>query len=449
MSSQLVSPQVDSEHIAGLELEAEFEHEPVPPDHRKPLRSVAAVWFGFPMILTCAVFGGVIAALMGFQRGLAAIVVGNLVLLLYVGALSYLAGKSGENFALQATRTFGRYGSILAAAFLATVVTGWFAFQTGLTGATIEQSFGWSEKPVIIVAGILYIVITFVGIRALSALGLVAAPLFVVLSIVAIVLIGNDQGLGGVWGYDGVDGGASMAFGAALTLVVATFADSGTMTADFTRWSRNGREAVLAAFSAFPVANFVAFLVGAVIVASGAIEDAATNGGNFLPIIAHGHGALLNVLAFIFVFVNLGSVCTHCLYNGAVGWSNILGTRMRLMTLVLGVIGTIAALAGVWNHFLDWLNILGVFVPPIGAVIITDQLFLVRASARRQEAPLRVVALAAYAAGAGAAALVHYLAPEYSDALTGIVVGIASYLILLRLSTTATDRTPVHATTGS
>jgi cytosine permease len=444
MSSQVV----DSEHIAGLELESEFEHEPVPPDHRKPLRSVAAVWFGFPMILTCAVFGGVITALMGFQRGVAAIVVGNVVLLLYVGALSYLAGRTGENFALQATRVFGRYGSILAAAFLATVVTGWFAFQTGLTGATVEQSFGWSEKPVIVVAGLLYIVITFIGIRALSVLGLIAAPFFVVLSIVAIVLIGDDQGLGGVWGYDGV-GGGSMAFGAALTLVVATFADSGTMTADFTRWSRNGREAVLAAFSAFPVANLVAFLVGAVIVASGAIEDAATNGGNFLPIIAHGHGALLNVLAFIFVFVNLGSVCTHCLYNGAVGWSNILGTRMRVMTLVLGVIGTIAALAGIWNHFLDWLNILGVFVPPIGAVIITDQLFLARASARREEAPLRIVALAAYAAGAGAAALVHYLAPEYSDALTGIVVGIASYLVLLRLSSTAAGRTPVHATTGS
>src|SRR6185295_18726121 len=242
----------------------------------------------------------------------------------------------------------------------------------------------------------------------------------------------------------GVGGGASMAFGAALTLVVATFADSGTMTADFTRWSRNGREGVLAAFSAFPVANLTAFLVGSVIVASGAIEDAATNGGNFLPIIAHGHGVLLNVLAFIFVFVNLGSVCTHCLYNGAVGWSNILGTRMRLMTLVLGVIGTIAALAGIWNHFLDWLNILGVFVPPIGAVIITDQLFLARASARREESPLRVVALGAYAAGAGAAALVHYLAPEYSDALTGIVVGIASYLVLLRVSSTAeTRQTPI------
>jgi cytosine permease len=443
------SQAAETDHIGGIELEAEFEHVPVPRNHRKPLRSVAAVWFGFPMILTCAVFGGVITALMGFQRGVAAIVVGNLILLLYVGALSYLAGRSGENFALQAGRVFGRYGSVLAAAFLATVVTGWFAFQTGLTGATVEQSFGWSEKPVTLVAGLLYIAVTFIGIRALSILGMIAAPLFVILSIVAIAIIAGDQGLGGIWGYEGAGAsGAGMAFGAALTLVVATFADSGTMTADFTRWSRNGREGVLAAFSAFPIANLTAFLVGAVIVASGAIEDPATNGGNFLPIIAQDQGAILTVLAFIFVFVNLGSVCTHCLYNGAVGWSNILGTRMRLMTVVLGVIGTIAALAGIWNHFLDWLNILGVFVPPIGAVIITDQLFLARASARRETAPLRIVALAAYAIGAGAAGFVHYVAPEYSDAVVGIVAGVLSYLVLQRLSTSSRDAVPVHATTS-
>ena len=441
-----MASRTETDNIAGLELEAEFEHEPVPESHRKPLRSVAAVWFGFPMILTCAVFGGVITALMGFQRGVAAIIVGNLILMAYVGALSYLAGRSGENFALQAGRVFGRYGSILASAFLATVVTGWFAFQVGLTGATVEQSFGWSEKPVTLVAGLLFIAITFIGIRALAVLGMIAAPFFVVLSIVALVIISNDQGLGGVWDYEGVNGG-SMAFGAALTLVIATFADSGTMTADFTRWSRNGREGALAAFSAFPVANLVAFLVGAVIVASGAIQDAATNGGNFLPLLADGHGALLTVLAFIFVFVNLGSVCTHCLYNGAVGWSNILGTRMRLMTLVLGVIGTIAALAGVWNHFLDWLNILGVFVPPIGAVILTDQLFLARAAARREEAPLRVVALAAYAIGAGAAALIHYNAPEYSDAVVGILAGALSYVLLLRLTASSSDRSlPLEAT---
>jgi cytosine permease len=28
----------------------------------------------------------------------------------------------------------------------------------------------------------------------------------------------------------------------------------------------------------------------------------------------------------------------------------------------------------VWNHFIDWLSLLGIIVPPIGAVIIVDQI---------------------------------------------------------------------------
>lgn len=81
-------------------LEEEFEHEPVPMSHRHSLRSVSAIWFGFPMILTNAVFGGIIAYNLGFWRGVLAAVVGNAVLLAYVGSLSYVAGNTGLNFAL-------------------------------------------------------------------------------------------------------------------------------------------------------------------------------------------------------------------------------------------------------------------------------------------------------------------------------------------------------------
>jgi cytosine permease len=45
---------------------------------------------------------------------------------------------------------------------------------------------------------------------------------------------------------------------------------------------------------------------------------------------------------------------------------------MRTMTIVLGILGGIAAVAGVWSFFLNRLNLLGIFVPPIGAIIIVD-----------------------------------------------------------------------------
>jgi len=440
----VVQVSARTEHPASEhQLESEFEHGAVPASHRKSTLSVAAVWFGFPMILTCAVFGGILAALLGFQVAVVAILLGNLILFLYVGALSYLSGESGLNFALVASRVFGRLGYIVASGFLATVVVGWFAFNTGLTGLSVHQSFGWNERLATLLAGVVFVGITYLGIRALSVLGMVAAPMFVVLAAVSLYLIATrPNGLGDVWNYQGAAGGAgAMSLGAGITLVVATFADSGTMTGDFTRWAKNGRTAALAASSAFPIANGVAFLVGAAVVASGVIVDPATNGGNFLPLIAKGHGWLLSAAVLVFIFVNLGSVSTHCLYNGAVGWGHILRSRMRLLTLVLGVIGTLAAIAGVWSLFLDWLNILGVFVPPIGAVVVMDQLVLRSQAADRQTQPVRWTPFGAWAVGAVAAGWIHFEAPQYVEALAGIIVSAAAYTLFMRMGGRSPSRT--------
>ena len=75
----------------------------------------------------------------------------------------------------------------------------------------------------------------------------------------------------------------------------------------------------------------------------------------------------LSVIAFIFLYCNLGSVCSHCLYNAATGWSRILGSHMRILAVALGVIGIIVAAGNVWAFFIQWLTLLGILVPPIGA----------------------------------------------------------------------------------
>lgn len=414
-------------------LEQEFEHEPVPLSHRHSTRSVSAVWFGFPMILTNALFGGIITWHLGFWPALIAILLGNLVLFAYVGALSWYAGNSGMNFALQARRTFGSKGYILVSGFLSTVVIGWYAFQTGLTGTVINQTFGWNALAVTAFAMILYTGITFLGVRALSVLGMIAAPLFVVLGMVALWLISKQHDFSVVTQWKGSASAAgAMSMGTAVTMVVAGFADSGTMTADFTRWSKNGRSAVIAAFSAFPVANVISYLFGVVIVAVGAAIDPLTNGGNFLPLLM-GHSAYLSVVACLFVFINLGSVCTHCLYNGAVGFSHLFSSKMRLWTLILGAIGGVLALAGVWSYFLEWLSLLGMVVPPFGAVMIVDLIFMARISEQRPAQRFRGNAFAAWAIGSLCAVIAHVAFPQFGEAVIGLVTAAISYSVITKM----------------
>ncbi|MEU4313085.1 cytosine permease [Nocardia sp. NPDC024068] len=414
----------------------EFENTPVPAEHRRGLASVSAVWFGFPMVLTCAIFGGLIVYSLGFWLGLLAIAVGNICMMLYVGSLSVIAGRTGKNFALTAAESFGRAGAFLPSAFLATIVIGWFAFQTGMAGAILHDTLGWHEQFTALAAGLGFVAVTLLGIRALSAIGMIAAPVYVVLGLVAIGIAVADGG-GSPASYQGSAGAAAMSFGAAVTLVIASFIDSGTMTADFTRWSRNGREAFLAAASAFPVGNSIALVIGGLVVALGGSADPATDGGNFLGLLVD-HGGILVPLAVAFVFINLGSVCAHCLYNGAVGWSQLSGGRMRRLTLILGAAGVVLAVAGIWSYFEQWLNLLGVVVPPIGAVVILDQLVLPRfgLGASERRARWHWPAFTAWAGGAVAALITHEFAPWLSDAVIGFLAAAA----ILTLCATVTAR---------
>ncbi|GHH98075.1 purine-cytosine permease family protein [Neobacillus kokaensis] len=411
-------------------LDPEFEHTPVPKEYRKKLSSVAAVWFGFPMVLTSAVIGGLITAQLGFKAGALAMLLGNLLLFIMVGLLSYDAGRSGLNFSLTAQKTFGRSGYYIISGLLSTVVIGWFALQVGLTGATMHGSFGASLLLMTIIGGVLYVTVTYIGIKALSILGWIAAPFYILIAIIAIVMA-MKTGNSDILGYHPHVSNA-MSFGAAVTLVFAGFADSGTMTADFTRWAKNGREGALSTIFAFPIGNFIAELVGGIIVATGVIPNPASTGGDFMSVLA-GHGPLLTILSILFVFINLGSVGTHCLYNGAVGWSHMTGKKMRPITLIIGVIGLIVAVSGIYNHFFNWLVLLGVIIPPIGAIIIMDRLVL-RKNDSENLVNWRPLAFVVWILSSAIALYCNFYAPHLSVAFVGLVsaaifYGIGSMLV--------------------
>lgn len=236
-------------------LGSEHEHEPVPLQARHSTFSVSTVWIGFPMILTSAMTGSLMVAGMGFEKALWAMVIGNAMMFAYVGALGALGTSSGMNFALLATLVFGRKGYVIASGLLSTLLLGWFAVQTGITGNLIHTAYGVSYLLMTIVAGVIYLGITFVGIRGLRWIGLISVPLFVVLGTWVAYDSASQVGWSAVYSYAGANPELSMAFGIGLTMVIALFIDAGTVTADFNRWAKDTKGSLIATFSAFPFAN--------------------------------------------------------------------------------------------------------------------------------------------------------------------------------------------------
>ena len=265
--------------------------------------------------------------------------------------------------------------------------------------------------------------------RGLHWIGVVSVPLFVVLGGWVAFHSGSIAGWDKVVAYVGVKPDMPMAFGIGLTIVLALFVDAGTVAADFNRWAADTKGSLIATFCAFPFANLFAMLVGGIMTAALALPSPQPFGlDNMFGYMVSQNSTLLSAIAFIFLFINLGSVCAHCLYNSAVGWSRIAKSHMRLLAVILAVVGIAIAAVNVWALFIPWLSLLGILVPPIGAIVIAD-LFLIRPAAEI-DADWRPRAFIAWGVGSLVAFGVENLAPQYSTALSAFIAGGLCYLAL-------------------
>ena len=417
--------QVESEvdHVLG----EEFEHRPVPQSARRTTFSVSMVWIGFPMIITGAMTGSILVAGMGFKAALMAMLIGNALMFAYVGSLGVLGTSRGYNFALLASGVFGKKGYIFSSALLSSLLLGWYAVQTGITGNLIHTAFNLNYLAMTVLAGALYLGITFIGIRGLHWIGVVSVPLFVVLGGWVAIDSGAAAGWDKVFAYAGVKPDMPMAFGVGLTIVLTLFVDAGTVTADFNRWAADSKSSLIATFCAFPFANLFAMLVGGIMTAALALPSPQPFGlDNMFGYMLAQHSALLSVIAFVFLFINLGSVCAHCLYNSAVGWSRIAKSHMRFLAVLLAVVGIAIAAANVWALFIPWLSLLGILVPPIGAIVIADMYFVRRDA--EIDADWRPRAFVSWGVGSLVAFVVENLAPQFSTALSAFIAGFICYL---------------------
>ncbi|VEB95876.1 Cytosine permease [Cedecea lapagei] len=398
----------------------EYEHQPVPLEARKSLFSVAVVWAGFPMVMVGAFVGAQIVVSLGFLKGLLAIVLGNIVLAAYVACLSALAAKQGKTFAFSCQAIFGKVGAKVIAVFLAGLVVGWFAVQTGLAGHGLNTLLGLPLGWSVALGGALFTALSMAGIKMLKPISLVSITLFILTGIISMVLNFQHHQWSEVVNYRPASGHA-LALGIGVTMAISVFVDSGTLTADFTRWSKTPAQAVVASLCAFPFANILPMLLGGLVAASGEAVD-----GDFAHLLLN-LGPAFGLFAALFFVINCASVATHGLYNAAAGWSAVLPLSFRQLVVVLGIVGTLLALAGITDWLVGWLSLLGIVVPGIGGAIIGWMVM-----GQQRFTPYRLLAAWGFSIICSSITSLH--APEYSVALVSIVSAFIFSVISLSLS---------------
>ncbi|RFU65165.1 cytosine permease [Peribacillus glennii] len=343
----------------------EFSLRAVPTNHRIGFWNMMVVMLGFTFFSASMMGGGTIGTGLDFTQFLLVVMAGNLLLGLYTGALAYAASKTGLSTHLLTKYAFGEKGSYLASFLLSITQIGWFGVGVAMFALPVQKVTGIDTYILIILAGILMSSSAYFGMKSLAVISFISVPLIVILG--SFSVFKATQTVGGVDGILSYSPTESIGLAAALSICIGSFISGGTLTADFTRFARTKRSAVITTVIAFFLGNSLMFLFGAV----GAISTGVADVSEVMFL----QGLILP--AIIVLGLNIWTTNDNALYASGLGISNITKIKKSKVVIFNGILGTVMAL-WLYNNFVGFLNFLNLTLPPIGAILLADFFLLNR-----------------------------------------------------------------------
>ncbi|WP_406316782.1 cytosine permease [Streptosporangium sp. NBC_01639] len=399
--------------------------EAVPSNRRQSLTQMIVVQIGWNISVSSFLVGGVVGGGTSFGEGMAAIVVGNLVLVAVAALIGLVGYRTGLSSYLTARVVFGRQGAVVVSLLLGVVAMGFIGvLMDTWSGAVHKLIPAVPPWAFILVFGAAITTTAIFGFKGMAKFSAIAVPIEIAIALLALFKIGaSGGGFAEVVTQQPV---VPIGFAAAVGAVISTWITGAALVGDVTRFAIRGRDVIISCFAGF--------VVGAGIFETIATVSAMSVGNSNFVLVMQGLGLLAP--AAVMLVLALWNTADNNLYSASLAFtnaSNTLNVRIGkpVWTLVAIVIAVLVAFAGLAAQFLVFLNIIALIAPPFAGVIIAHFWILTRGSMHArllESAPaVRVEALVAWVV---AAVLSKYTDLLLTDAIEGLVYGIVCYAVL-------------------
>lgn len=331
--------------------------------NKKGFFSMLVVMMGFTFFSASMLTGGTLGTGLNLKDFFIAILIGNLILSIYTGLLSYIGSQTGLSMHLLTRYSFGEKGSYLASFITSVTQIGWFGVGISMFAIPISNRFGINLYLLVAITGILMTTTAYFGIKSLTILSAIAVPAIAILGSSSIIIAINS--VGGINSLANIEPINKISLITAITLCIGSFISGGTVTPDFTRFAGNKKIAVSTTMIAFFIGNSLMFLfgaIGAMVTGNSDIADVMFSQGLIIP-------------AILVLGLNIWTTNDNALYTAGLGLSNITKISKKKLVIISGLIGTIGA---IWlnNNFTGFLTFLNSMLPPVGGIIISDYFFI-------------------------------------------------------------------------
>ena len=416
------------------EASEEYATEPVPDDKTVSWVRVALVAamvaFSLPTFLT-----GLELAVVSSAPNTAAMLLIGAIILTLLGSLTGGIGASTRLSSYMLNRVaFGTQGAALVNLAFAISLLGWFGVNIDLFSGAVQRlalelfDLDLPAWPIELFAGLVMTITTVFGFRAINLLSTLLVPVLVLVTVQLILGALDVMPLEEVM-VQSVE--EEIAFGDGVSAVVGAVVVGAVILPDITRFIRHWSGAVYAVIITY-------FFIDLVVTGAGAIASSALADDDLLNIMI-----TLGIGWAAFAIVIFGSWVLNSLnlYSTMLSVESTLPQlNNRLLIVITGALGTVAAFFNILDYFLDFLFYLAIVFVPVSGVIAVDYLLLRKSAYHQQrqalEVSLRPIAIFSWTLGAtvSLAGSWGWLSLTGIAALDAMLVAAISYYLIATLS---------------
>lgn len=350
-------------------LTRDYSTSPVPPEKQTAGWPIFAVWVGGIISVPIIMVGVTLALSMPIQQALTAIVVGQLILAIIATLTAYVGAKTHLSTAMILRVVFGSVGSHIPTIFISLALLGWFGFQAEIFGQSFQKmlintlGLDISVDVLTIIGAVIMSTTAIIGFKALNILSQITTPLLFLLLLIPFWTLFNDQGMDVFKNYDVEQ---TLSIGSAISMIIGSWAVGASVTPDISRFGKSVNAGAGATFLAFSLAAIALLIMSmALVVVSGESD--------FTEIM---YVAGWGVPAMIILMIATWTTNDTNLYLSSLSLTAVFQKyRKWQVATICAIIGTVIAVAGVVEHFIQWLIFLGVAFAPAAGVYVTSFLF--------------------------------------------------------------------------
>ncbi len=362
-----------------------YTHSVVPEEDRVSALHIIAVIVGIAITLPGFLTGAKIMMALGTVSGALAIFTGCIILSVLASVTGYVAVCRRRTTYQILDHSFGLTGSRFISFIMSLTLLGWYAVTASLFGKAITIAIKevldlhLSEEIVTAAGGILMIITTIYGLKAISMLAKLSVPLMLAVLGSGIYYILQDFAFIEILNATGSKSDEVGSFGAAVSITVGSFMVGIVIMPDYTRYLQKKAQAFQSAFVSFAIFNMlIVTLAGLPGLMTGQVDFITAMYQTGLGIPA------LFVMAFATWTSNVGNLYSTSL-SAAQLFPKVADWKL---TVGAGIVGTVIAMIGSVDLFIPFLVVLSITIPPIAGIYISDYFISRKTSIDNMKGPM-------------------------------------------------------------